>query len=85
MNQVPILDNNFLMLKEDDTMYSPLGVVLYEYYESETELKNKLNALKDEIQVIAGDGYKEFGEAQSPEIDDFADRVDTMKFLATLV
>ena len=84
MNQVPILDNNFLMLKEDETMYSPLGVVLYEYYSSESELKNKLNQLQNEIQVIAGVGYKDFGEAQSPEIDDFADRVDTMEFLATL-
>ncbi|MCH2233842.1 MAG: acyl-CoA reductase [Crocinitomicaceae bacterium] len=84
MNQVPILDNNFIMLKEDETIYSPLGVVLYEFYEDDQKLNNKLIGLKNEIQVIAGKNHVQFGAAQSPEIDDFADRIDTMEFLATL-
>ena len=84
MNQVPILDNNFVMLKEDDTLYSPLGVVLYEFYEDDDQLKTKLSELSEEIQVIAGKNHLEFGKAQSPDINDFADRVNTMEFLSSL-
>ncbi len=84
MNLVEILDNNFLILKEDDSLHSPLGVLFYQNYNSEDELVNYLNSNKDNIQAIVGKNYIPFGQAQCPALNDYADGVDTMAFLEKL-
>ncbi|MGV6861503.1 MAG: acyl-CoA reductase [Putridiphycobacter sp.] len=84
MNMLDILDNNFLILKKDDGLHSPLGVLFYEEYESENELSNYLTERSDEIQAVVGKDYIPFGGAQCPSLMDYADGVDTMKFLEQL-
>ncbi len=84
MNLDQILDNNFILLKEDKSLHSPLGVLFYERYESQEELNKYLETNKDDLQVIVGQGYIPFGVAQCPSLNDYADGVDTMKFLETL-
>jgi len=84
MNLVEILDNNFLILKEDDSLHSPLGVLFYQTYDSEIDLKNYLELNKDNIQAIVGQKYIPFGQAQCPALDEYADGVDTMAFLEKL-
>ncbi|MFY9311338.1 MAG: acyl-CoA reductase [Bacteroidia bacterium] len=90
MNQpVGLLDNNFLLLKEDTGYSSPIGVLFYEYYTDATILNNRLIADKELLQCIVS-GNKAiqsaipFGTAQTPGLDDYADRVDTMQFLVDL-
>jgi hypothetical protein len=84
MNLVPILDNNFIILKEDESLHSPLGVLFYQTYESKIDLNNYLEFNKDNIQVIVGKNYIPFGQAQCPTLNDYADGIDTMAFLEKL-
>jgi hypothetical protein len=87
MSDIKFLDNGFLIMKEDKSYASPIGVVNYEPYNSDDELKNKLNQEKNNIQCTIGKHKLcnfEFGEAQTPNLSDYADGVDTIKFLKTL-
>jgi Acyl-CoA reductase (LuxC) len=86
VNGVKHLDNGFLLLNEDEALVSPISVCFWEQYESESHLKELLEAQKEKIQcIVSKDAYFEnsfaFGEAQIPKLDDFADGVDTMAFL----
>ncbi|MBN4077583.1 acyl-CoA reductase [bacterium AH-315-C20] len=84
MNQEEILDNGFLLLKEDLTIHSPLGMLHYVRYTDEKSVCDFINQNKDEIQAVVGKKYLSFGQAQRPELSDYADGVDTMKFLTEL-
>jgi hypothetical protein len=84
MNNEPHLANDFLMLKQDGRIVSPVAMVHYEFYKNEMELKEKLVRDENNIQCIAGRGFIPFGQTQSPALGDYADHVDTMKFLVSL-
>jgi hypothetical protein len=88
LNLAPHLDNNFVILKEDTAIASPLGVLFYEYYQSLENVFEILKQKEDEIQCVVGNiQYKNsvaFGDAQSPNLWDYADGVDTIKFLLDL-
>lgn len=81
MNQDKILDNGFLLIKEDTSLTAPVGVVFYEEYESKEAITKILTENKDQIQCVVGQDYIPFGGAQTPMLWDYADGVDTMKFL----
>jgi hypothetical protein len=81
MNQVPILDNNFLLLKENNELHSPLSMLHYQRYTSLKEVEDFILANKDHIQCVVGYGYLPFGSAQCPQLNDYADGIDTMQFL----
>jgi hypothetical protein len=84
MNLEEILDNGFLLLKESDELFSPLAMLYYQCYENIDEVAAFLTKYKDDIQVIVGQGYEEFGKAQCPMLTDYADGVDTMSWLTKL-
>jgi len=84
MNVQPILDNNFVLLKEEESLHSPLGVVFYSRYANASELEKYLEQNKENIQAIIGQDFIPFGKAQCPSLNDYADGVDTMKFLESL-
>lgn len=84
MNKIPFLDNNSCILKEDEGLHAPLSVVFYTRYKNIEEVNKFLKQHADAIQAIVGRDYIPFGAAQKPMIDDFADGVDTMKFLSEL-
>ncbi|MBZ9650519.1 acyl-CoA reductase [Psychroflexus montanilacus] len=87
MSSVKLLDNGFLLLKEDQQFSSPIGVLFYETYTDETHLKRRLKEEKENIQCIVGNhnlAEVDFGQAQHPELSDFADGVDTIEFLTQL-
>ncbi len=88
VNGDPHLDNGFLILKESKDLVSPIGVLFYEVYNSTEELLSLLDANSEKIQCVVGDsdtipGAIDFGEAQFPDPWDYADRVDTLKFLVS--
>jgi hypothetical protein len=85
LNQVKFLENGFLILKEDEDLYSPIGVLHYEYFESEEEVKKSIVDQSDQIQCVVSENEVEYGGSQKPKISDYADGVDTMKFLGQLV
>ncbi len=84
MNKEPHYCNEFLILKEDSRIVSPVAILHYEFYKNEAELEEKLVKQEEEIQVIAGENYVPFGKTQMPELWDYADKVDTMEFLLKL-
>ncbi len=84
LNNAPFLTNNFLILREHDAMATPVSVVHYEYYTTFGELSKKLQNQEAEIQCIVGHNYIPFGKSQEPELMDYADGVDVMKFLLNI-
>jgi len=73
------------MLKEDKSYASPIASLFYETYNSADKLKNKLKNDAEHIQCIVADGFVEneipFGKTQTPELNDYADGIDTVDFL----
>ncbi len=88
MSNFKILDNGFLVLKEEASLSSPISVLFYSYYDSEETLWKELDALKEHIQCVVSnqdrDGDVGFGNTQKPRLKDYADGVDTMAFLLQL-
>ena len=88
MSLFPILENGFLMLKEDSGYSSPIATVFYEYYTSFDELVKKLQIEKEAIQCVVYNenvfDFVKFGETQKPELWNYADNVDTVDFLLTI-
>ncbi len=87
MSGAKFLDNNFVLLKEDDGLGSPVGVLFAERYDDLDALSRKLRTMQDQLQCVVaktplpGIDTVAFGTSQSPTLFDFADGIDTMKFL----
>lgn len=91
VNMLKHFDNGFLLLKEDESMTSPLAVLYFETYKNLEELNEKLTARKHEIQCMVTNipltvesSIVGFGESQHPKLWEYADNVDTIAFLNTL-
>lgn len=81
MNQIELLDNNFVMLRETSDLFSPLSIVHYQRYTTQAEVTEFLESHQEKIQVVIGNGHAEFGSSQVPSLTDYADGVDVMKWL----
>lgn len=84
MNKAELLDNNFVLLRESDDLFSPLSMIHYQRYSDSKEAQAYLEAHNDDLQVVVGNSFVPFGKAQAPALDDYADGVDTMAWLAEL-
>lgn len=89
INQTPFLDNGFVLLTESANLVSPISVLFFERYLDQVDLQQKIQSHTDKLQcVVAANAWYPnsvaFGKAQQPEVWDYADNVDTMKFLASV-
>lgn len=88
MSLFPLLDNEFLTLKEDSSYASPISSVFYEYYDRIEEIQQRLQEDQDQIQCIVSNRLIKdsisFGKTQKPKLWDYADHVDTLEFLLQL-
>lgn len=88
MSNFNLLDNEFLIIKEDSSYSSPISSVFYEFYDDINDIKNRLETDKDKIQCIVSNNLVEnsiaFGATQTPNLWDYADNVDTINFLIHL-
>ncbi|MDG2194347.1 MAG: acyl-CoA reductase [Polaribacter sp.] len=88
MSEFDILENGFLMIKEDKSYSSPIASIFYEYYEDLNALKLKLTAEAEYIQCVVANGFSDteikFGQTQCPQLWDYADGVNTLRFLAKI-
>jgi hypothetical protein len=84
MNQIPLLDNNFVLLRESEDLFSPLAIIHFERYDKIDSVKEKLSENEESIQVVVGNGFAPFGSSQLPTLTDYADGVDLMKWLACI-
>ncbi len=88
MSEFDMLENGFFMIKEDESFASPIATLFYEYYEDLSELKKSLETKKEQIQCVVSKGFSEkeipFGHTQKPQLWDYADDVDSIKFLLSI-
>jgi len=88
MSQIKLIENGFLVLKEDTSYASPIATLFYEYYDSLPILKQRLVADKTKIQCVVSNALTTdsipFGTTQKPMLWEYADGVDTIKFLIDL-
>ena len=90
MNQEEFYTNNAVILRPNKSLNSRIASVHYEYYSDIQELKSTVLSNKDIIQCVVAskevEGLRtiDFGSAQSPQLDDYADGVDTINFLLEL-
>jgi hypothetical protein len=89
VNRIPHKSNGFVLLREHDAITSPIASLHYSYYKDLADVKQKLQVLKDEIQVIVSlnafiPNSFPLGSSQLPTLNDFADGVNTLDFLIRL-
>ena len=91
MSDVQLLENGLLLLKEDKHLSSPIACLNYQYYDHKNDLEQELISQKNNIQCIVGDRSKfnladvDFGETQDPELWNYADNINTLDFLDSII
>ena len=83
LNNVFYMTNGSALLLENDSIFSPISVLNYSFYESKKTVLGSLHK-HDNLQCICGHDGIGFGLAQIPTLMDYADGVATMQFLLTL-
>jgi hypothetical protein len=82
MNNRFYMTNDSILLTEDVSPFSPISQLHYRYYGAGVDPLGMPDPEK--IQCLVGKGGLPFGQAQQPSLGDYADGVDTMKFLQGL-
>lgn len=83
LNKKYYMTNGSILLIEENSLFSPISQLNYEYYQDTDKLTEKLKNLP-ELQSIMGKGHIPFGQSQCPAITDYADGVNTLEFLNSL-
>lgn len=83
LNKRVYMSNESLLLVEDPSPFSPISQLHYEHYSNIHALRERLRG-DDRIQCVVSKEDVRFGQAQCPGICDFADGVDTLRFLLSL-
>ncbi len=79
LNKLYYMTNDCILLLENDSPFSPISVLHYQFY------KEPVVPAEDEnLQCIIGREWLPFGKSQEPGLSDYADGADTMKFLQSL-
>lgn len=91
INKNKHFDNGFLLAAESEKITSPLATVFYQEYESLESAVSYIDAHQNEIQVVVtsssvdlAPAKVDFGGSQRPKLWDYADGVNTIKFLTAL-
>ncbi len=84
LDRAPITENGFLIMKEDAALNSPVASLYYQHYEDRSVVEARLKEEEQRLQCIIGHGHLPFGSSQFPGPGEYADNVDTMRFLREL-
>ncbi|MCK4921099.1 MAG: hypothetical protein KAS71_08635 [Bacteroidales bacterium] len=89
VNKIPFLDNGFLIFREEKSLNSPVACLHYELYDNQEELNTLIDQEKSNIQCIVteSDLFNDkinFGKTQFPNLNDYADNMDSIEFLLNL-
>ncbi len=77
------MTNGSVLLSENESNFSAISHVHFEYYDAIEMVVDKLRN-NEEIQCIVGAEFTRLGQGQQPELNDYADGMDTMEFLLGL-
>ena len=81
MNKQNLLDNGFVLLKEDSSIQSPISMLFYQYYNNREDLDSYIKLNTSLFQCIVSKRDVSFGKSQFPRLNDYADNIDTLNFL----
>jgi hypothetical protein len=89
LNKTDYYNAGNALLIENHNLPSPIAVINFSYYNNFEEIHIFVDKYKQNIQCIVTNltnfaGNISFGSAQKPQIDDFADGIDTIDFLTNL-
>ena len=84
LDRAPIMENGFLVMKEEQALNSPVAALYYERYTDASAVEARLKEEAENLQCIVGHGHLPFGSGQFPGPGDYADNVDTLEFLMGL-
>ncbi|MCY4418741.1 MAG: hypothetical protein OXB93_02720 [Cytophagales bacterium] len=76
-------DSRFLLLREDKSLSSPIGVLHVGSYADEVGLNDALYRDRSLLQIVVGRELG-WGHAHLPTLFDYADGIDTMNFLQNI-
>jgi hypothetical protein len=81
LNNKYYMTNGAVLLVENEALFSAISQLHYEFFPGDpaTILPGLQN--NPDIQCVIGKGLIDFGQAQHPQLTDFADGIDTMAFL----
>jgi hypothetical protein len=82
MNNRFYMSNDSIVLLENESPFSPISQLHYQYYSDKNAAVTALD--KNKIQCIVGKDFIPFGDAQKPGLKDFPDGIDTMEFLSSI-
>ena len=84
MGNNDLVENGFLLLKEDKSLLSPVAMLYYEYYTDIDLVQDFIKDNSDILQCVVSNEKTPFGHTQKPKLWDYADGVDTVEFLRSL-
>ena len=89
MRRMPFVDLDGAVLCEDRSFPAALSRIHYTFYDSLADVEAWLAANDDRLQCVVSQCVRHsrrvaFGRAQHPGLTDYADDVDTMRFLGTI-
>tara|TARA_B100001027_G_scaffold96660_1_gene66354 strand:+ start:1133 stop:2173 length:1041 start_codon:yes stop_codon:yes gene_type:complete len=87
LNNEKFIDGNFFLMSESKRFTPPISEIYYEFYDNKKELIEYLKTKSENLQCIVSNSIYEnhvnFGDTQNPKLSDYADNIDTIKFLLT--
>ena len=83
------IDYNSIIFIQNSSINSPVATINYEIYDSVDNVLNSLKVNESSIQCIVGSkeidrSLIDFGCSQSPNLNDFADGINVLRFLSEL-
>jgi hypothetical protein len=84
MNQTLLQNIDFVNIVENKSLHSPISCLHIERYETKSEAENFIESENKNIQCIVGENYLAFGKSQQPELNEYADNIDTMNFILSI-
>lgn len=88
MSDFDFLENGFFLVRESDEWAAPIACLHYSFYEDLKTVQKEIADNEDKIQCVVSKLSLEkafpFGQAQEPQLWDYADGVNTLSFLSTL-
>ena len=79
-----LIENGFILLKEDESLHSPVAMLYYEFYNDKQLVDHFISENKESIQCVVSKDDIPFGMTQNPRLWDYADGIDTIDFLRNI-
>lgn len=81
MNGEQFIDGRFFIATESNSLFAEIAEITYSRYSSISEVEEYIAANEDKLQCVVGGGAVNFGYAQKPQLNDWADGVNLFTLL----